>query len=196
MRCRRGDLVEEIAQQKCESVLVVGRGGYHDGLAQKCISFLRAQAQHKGVKSKPVEEEAPNGQDVTWVVHSGWGGRHRSCSNKHTHHRVKRDGLPGRTPRCRQTPFLRARSRRRRSAACAVCLAVPVTPEFGPCSRHRADHATPARTRAQPYGGLLGQPPEALPECYRDAVSQRLCHSTISLVSDSSCESPSSWCGL
>ena len=74
MRCLRGDLVEEIA--------------HHDGLAQKCISFLRAQAQHKGVKSKLVEDEAPNGQDVTLVFHSGWVGRHR----------VKRVGLPGQTP--------------------------------------------------------------------------------------------------
>jgi len=156
MRCLRGDLVEEIA--------------HHDGLAQKCISFLRAQAQHKGVKSKPVEDEALNGQDVTWVVHGGWGGRHR----------VKRVGLPGRTPRCRQalSGQLPHRSRRRRSAACAACLAVPVAPGFGPCSRHRPDHATPARTCAQPYAGLLGQPPEALPECNRDAASQSLCHSS------------------
>ena len=62
--------------------------------------------------------------------------------------------------------------------ACAACLPVPVAPGFGPCSRHRPDHATPARTCAQPYAGLLGQPPEALPECNRDAASQSLCHSS------------------
>jgi hypothetical protein len=39
------------------------------------------------------------------------------------------------------------------------------------CSRNHPDHAPPARTCAQPYGGLLGQPPEALSECYRDAAS-------------------------
>ena len=54
----------------------------------KSAFLLRAQAQHKKVKSKPVEDEAPTGQDVTWVVHSGWVGRHR----------VKRVGLSGRTP--------------------------------------------------------------------------------------------------
>ena len=76
MRCLRGDLVEEIV--------------HHDGLAQKCISppCTSAVQKSKIQASLYTVDEAPTGQDVTWVVHSGWVGRHR----------VKRVGLSGRTP--------------------------------------------------------------------------------------------------
>jgi hypothetical protein len=37
----------------------------------------------------------------------------------------------------------------------AACSVFPVALGFGPCSRQRLDHAPPARTFAQPYGGLL-----------------------------------------
>jgi hypothetical protein len=64
----------------------------------------------------------------------------------------------------------------------AACSAVPVAPGFRPCSRHRLDHAPQARICAQPYGASRaasgGKPPEALPDCYRDAASQSLCHSS------------------
>ena len=82
--------------------------------------------------------------------YSGWVRRHR----------VKRVGLPGRTPGCHQTRLLKLPAAAPLPSAAIDCmqpdqLAVPVAPGFGPCSRHRLDRAPPARICAQPYGGLL-----------------------------------------
>jgi len=47
--------------------------------------------------------------------------------------------------------------------ACAACLPVPVAPGFGPCSRHRPDHAPPAELARSHTEGFFASLPKLFP---------------------------------
>ena len=111
---------------------------------------------------------------------SSEGGTSLSCVGARRGLRLKRVGLPCPTPCCHQTRSgqLPHRSRRRRSTACSLfscnCSSwiwAMQSPSSRSCS------SGPNLRAALRRAGSGGQPPEALPECYRDAASQSLRHS-------------------
>ena len=87
---------------------------------------------------------------------------------------MKRVGIPGPTPRCRHT-----RSGQRRSTACSLfsrSCSSWIWAMQSPASRSCSSGPNFCAAIRRAASG--GQPPGALPKCYRDAASQSLCHSS------------------